>query len=112
MDEVKITIDEIKALMCVMMFALECADSHKDEKPVKELNTAAAVVLRLYTGYIREKFILSDKEQATTEILEQLTATMRNESLPTCERLRAAELLGKYYKLSGTNAQDKESAET
>lgn len=88
MSILKITTEEMKDLMYVIAQCLE----HGGKKCSKELHNAAAVVLRLFILFEQEKNANAEKEQ-----LEWLSDTMRDESLPTCERLRAAELLGKHY---------------
>lgn len=94
MSNIKMTTEEIKGLMCAVGLALE---HNADKKHSKELNDAAAVALRIFIAFVRAKNASITHEQAATEMLAQLSDTMRDESLPTRERLRAAELLGKYY---------------
>lgn len=98
MSILKITTEEMKDLAYVVAQCLE----HGGKKCSKELHNAAAVVLRLFILFEQEKNANAEKEQETKkqvekEQLERLSDTMRDESLPTCERLRAAELLGKHY---------------
>ena len=50
-------------------------------------------------NYIAEKLQKVDKSRIATaeEVLEYLTAVVRNEGEKTCDRTKAAELLGKRY---------------
>lgn len=50
-------------------------------------------------NYIAEKLQKADKSRIATaeEVLEYLTAVVRNERVKTCDRTKAAELLGKRY---------------